>query len=1300
MTFVKGVDPDLTVYINKKSLNIDLLRTNNIRIRIKTSNLYNAIDRISSFKISMYEIINGERQFVSSQTLTVFKGTKKSRVISIAAGYFASPTKQVEFDVYDTEGNLINTYSTELSATNLDSQVAGGDGVNLHSAECDYTNFDDCQLDYLFNRITFEAKPQKQISTRIVKSEEGLYKVTIPVPRSEFKFLGRSVNRGKKDTMNTGNGTVTLGFGETIAISNIQIGPDTQNFGTISYDPVDNQFTFGPTNSNTPVVIGADGKVGIGVDPANGFLDVRGGDGTTPSVIIEPGILAGAPPNGALEFDGNNIYFTKNGVRGVLGAQGLTGPTGPAGPQGATGPAGPAGSGGTASLATNSRVNGDLIFVNGALLENATLNGSVTMKPGSIFTLNGVTLQGPHITFNGTVFADMFNGGTFKGSSFIGGVFNGTHIGNGAGLTNLRVANIPGVAAANGTVNNLTINNGNFIASTMQDPTLNGAVTINGTVFSDRFNATLFNGTTFNGVTANFTTINATSFIGGSFSGTGADLTGVQSVNASLLANLNPNQFLRSDVADTYNGPELDFSAASKLDLNGDLEIADTNIIFDGVSTMFNGSGAFSIRPAPNTNVNIDTTGGGDFTVKNNVIFAEGTSGNVGIGTANTVEKLTVNGFLALLETGSIPPDSAGFGKLYVKTADAKLYFHSSDGNDYDLTAAATGGGDAGTLDGIDSTEFLRANASTTYSVGTFTVNPAAIFDINSSNISFRDNSIDFDTATNTTLNGSGAFTIRPMAGSNLNVNLANTGDFKINTNDLVVDTSAGFIGLGTVSPQQPLHINAAGLGSSNASVLMTSKDSSNWIYGVDNGDSAKFKLANGNDLTTSVVFTALKSGNIGIGYINPQAKLNVNGQVLATVFNGNFIGNGKLLSGVIVPPAGTNTQIQFNDAGVSGADSDLTWNKTTNTLTVTNQIISSSAKFTTGAAANYLLKSDAAGNGSWVNPNTLSVNDANLLDGIDSSAFLRSNVSDTFNGAELDFVASSTLDINGDLEIADTNIIFDGASTTFNGSGAFSLRPAVDANVNINISANGDFVVKNNLIFVEGSNGNVGIGIVRPQSKLHVNGQILATTFNGTFIGSGAGLSGVLASPGGSSTQLQFNNGGFMSGTSNLIWNKDTATLKLAAGAGLHVNGDLVLGDTNISLSAASTKFTQSTGSIQMIPGAGTTFTVNGALTLVPSAVALISAGSSIPVANSIVKLVGNGGPVNISFNPQLEDGVHGQIIILRGASNVNTVTLEEGNGLALTDGLSFILGNKDTMSLMYDAADDQWIEISRSDK
>ena len=56
-------------------------------------------------------------------------------------------------------------------------------------------------------------------------------------------------------------------------------------------------------------------------------------------------------------------------------------------------------------------------------------------------------------------------------------------------------------------------------------------------------------------------------------------------------------------------------------------------------------------------------------------------------------------------------------------------------------------------------------------------------------------------------ITASGALGITPAAGSGVNINLSTTGDFAVNTNHLYVDTSAGFVGVGTTGPGQKLHL-------------------------------------------------------------------------------------------------------------------------------------------------------------------------------------------------------------------------------------------------------------------------------------------------------------------------------------------------------------------------------------------------------------------------------------------------------------------------------------------------------------
>jgi hypothetical protein len=56
----------------------------------------------------------------------------------------------------------------------------------------------------------------------------------------------------------------------------------------------------------------------------------------------------------------------------------------------------------------------------------------------------------------------------------------------------------------------------------------------------------------------------------------------------------------------------------------------------------------------------------------------------------------------------------------------------------------------------------------------------------------------------------SGALTLTPLAGQNLNISLSTTGDFAVNTNQLYVDTSTGYVGIGT-TPGAKLDVYGTG---------------------------------------------------------------------------------------------------------------------------------------------------------------------------------------------------------------------------------------------------------------------------------------------------------------------------------------------------------------------------------------------------------------------------------------------------------------------------------------------------------
>lgn len=93
----------------------------------------------------------------------------------------------------------------------------------------------------------------------------------------------------------------------------------------------------------------------------------------------------------------------------------------------------------------------------------------------------------------------------------------------------------------------------------------------------------------------------------------------------------------------------------------------------------------------------------------------------------------------------------------------------------------------------------------------------------------------------------------------------------------------------------------------------------------------------------------------------------------------------------------------------------------------------------------------------------------ADYLDGVTGDSFLRSDSSDNYTSGTLALNSGTTLDVNGDLSVADTNIIFDGANTNLQTTGSFSIN-------------SDDF-------FIHKTSGNIGIGTTAPTGLLSLNG-------------------------------------------------------------------------------------------------------------------------------------------------------------------------------------------------------------------
>jgi len=91
------------------------------------------------------------------------------------------------------------------------------------------------------------------------------------------------------------------------------------------------------------------------------------------------------------------------------------------------------------------------------------------------------------------------------------------------------------------------------------------------------------------------------------------------------------------------------------------------------------------------------------------------------------------------------------------------------------------------------------------------------------------------------------------------------------------------------------------------------------------------------------------------------------------------------------------------------------------------------------------------------------------------------------------------------------------------------------------------------------------------------------------------------------------------------------------------------------------------------------------------------ITSSTVIKPLATVVFVQGSGGAVTIANNPSIMDGLNGQILVIIGQSDVNTVTLTDGNGMRLAGNVT--LGQYDTITLIFDAVvSNDWIELCRS--
>lgn len=284
----------------------------------------------------------------------------------------------------------------------------------------------------------------------------------------------------------------------------------------------------------------------------------------------------------------------------------------------------------------------------------------------------------------------------------------------------------------------------------------------------------------------------------------------------------------------------------------------------------------------------------------------------------------------------------------------------------------------------------------------------------------------------------------------------------------------------------------------------------------------------NQSNITSVGTLTGLQvSGNTVLGSVgNITITGGLNGYVLSTDGTGNL--SWQAAGGGGGTPAGANSQFQFNDNGVFGGTAGMTYNKLSNAVTMSGNLVT----------------------------RTLTANNTSIF----GNANVQGNVTATFfngNGAFLTGIVPDTA--NYVVQPNQSNITSVGTLNSLQVNGniissqfvsAASLQTSGNANVGIlrtsgAATINGVLYANGNAIF---SGANVNLGEV---SNLRIsgglNGYVLTTDGLGTVSWQPGGGSGGGGNPGGSNTQVQYNDSGNFNGSAFFTFNEITNTVQVA---------------------------------------------------------------------------------------------------------------------------------------------------------
>ncbi|HAT71683.1 MAG TPA: hypothetical protein DCS63_02575, partial [Elusimicrobia bacterium] len=109
------------------------------------------------------------------------------------------------------------------------------------------------------------------------------------------------------------------------------------------------------------------------------------------------------------------------------------------------------------------------------------------------------------------------------------------------------------------------------------------------------------------------------------------------------------------------------------------------------------------------------------------------------------------------------------------------------------------------------------------------------------------------------------------------------------------------------------------------------------------------------------------------------------------------------------------------------------------------------------------------------------------------------------------------------------------------------------------------------------------------------------------------------------------------------------------------------------------------------------TSIMVAGRAVFPDGGVTVVGEGETVSVDRTSVRLAGSGGAVTLSGALPVAAGTSGQLMVLVGSDDTNTVTVPSGGNLQLAGQVPFTLGLNDVLVIGYYGT--AWVEAQRSD-